>query len=67
MNSFDVGTLLSFFFDPGVGCCCCIPILGFIGSIAGAAHVRKNSMRTFRRGAPHATVAGGAAVTSNSQ
>jgi hypothetical protein len=47
MNSFDVGTLLSFFFDPSVGCCCCIPIIGFVTTVAGIVHASKMNRTRF--------------------
>lgn len=46
MNSFDWSTLFRFFFDPSVGCCCCIPIVGFLSLVAGATHLsRQNALR----------------------
>jgi hypothetical protein len=46
MNSPDWSTLLQFFFDPSVGCCCCIPVVGFLSFVAGITHLsRQNAMR----------------------
>jgi hypothetical protein len=40
MNSIDWNALLAFFFDPSVGCCCCIPIVGLV-SAAGLAMAKR--------------------------
>jgi hypothetical protein len=55
MSPIDVSAILNFFFDPSIGCCCCIPIVGFIGTIAGIAHAKKNNLLLFKTRASTST------------
>lgn len=46
MQGIDWSTAFRFFFDPTVGCCCCVPIAGFLTFVAGITHVsRQNALR----------------------
>lgn len=64
MNGFDLTTFLNFFIDPSVGCCCCIPIVGFLTFAAGITHLSKQNALRFE--ARLAQVAGSSVVAPKS-